>query len=82
MLDTSPGAVFDNLEPNHTLHPRTNPDGTKVLVVVCPFTYPPPDDAVHFESPWDWEDGENWMVNCLFCEGVTVGHPGDSGCET
>lgn len=74
MLDTSLGSSFPNLEPHHTLHERHNPDGNKVLVVVCPFTYPPPDEAIHFETPWDWEDGENWMVNCLFCEELNEPH--------
>lgn len=85
-LHTDPGESFPNLEPNHTLHARENPDGTKVLVVVCPFTYPPPDEEQHFESSWDVEEGENWMVNCLACEefvNIDEGKPMfDHGCET
>lgn len=74
---------FSNLEPNHVLHERVNPEGRKILVVACPIELP---DGTHGETIWDVEEGENWMVNCLLCEELVLIDAGtpmfDHGCES
>jgi hypothetical protein len=68
--------AFENLEPNHSVHERFDPNGDRVVLVVCPFTDP---SGAHYESPWDAEEGEPWMVNCLYCEFLNGGWE-DHGC--